>query len=216
MSIKKSFAVFGLGRYGSAIAKELVNSGADVLAVDINEHTVNALAAEIPFAKCADITDKTVIDELGIGNMDVVIIATAGCLEASVMATMLVKEAGVKKVIVKAQNEMHSKILTKVGADRVVIPENESGVRLAKNLLSSGFVDMLELSRGVSLVEIPLKEEWAGKTLSELNLRKKYSVNVVALIKNGEVNVNIDPFAPLESDVAMIVIANTENLNKIS
>ena len=216
MSIKKSYAIFGLGKYGSAIAKELVNNGADVLAIDKNEQIVNALAYDIPYAKCADITDKSVFDELGIANMDVVIIAMASCLEASVMATMLAKEAGVKTVIVKVSDEMHAKILKKVGADKVVIPENESGIRLAKNLLSSGFVDMVDLSEETSIVEIPVQDEWVGKSLSELNLRKKYSVNVVATIKNEEVNVNVDPFTPLDKEFSLIVIANTENLNKIS
>ncbi|MBQ7898024.1 MAG: TrkA family potassium uptake protein [Clostridia bacterium] len=215
MSINKQYAVFGLGRYGSAIAKELVKSGADVLAVDRSESAVNAVISEIPFSKCADVTDKAVIDELGIANTDVVIIAMASCLEASVMATMLAKEAGVKTVIVKVSDEMQGKILKKVGADKVVIPEYESGTRLAKNLLSSDFVDMVELSRDVSLVEIPVKEDWAGKSLQELGLRNKYSINVVAEIKNEEVDINIDPFKLLDASSSLVVIAKTENLNKL-
>lgn len=215
MSINKSYAIFGLGRYGTAIAIELANNNADVLAVDINEQVVNALATQIPFAKCADITDKAVIDELGISNIDVVIIAMADSLEASVMATMLSKEAGVKTVIVKASNETHAKILKKVGADKVFIPEKESGTRLAKNLLSSDFVDMVELSRDVSLVEIPIKADWAGKSLQELGLRNKYSVNVVAEVHNDEVNINIDPFKPLDASSSLVVIAKTESLNKL-
>ena len=146
MSINKSYAVFGLGRYGLAVAKELVNNGVEVLAVDIDEAIVNSAIADIPFCKCADITDLEVIKQLGISNMDVVIIAMANNLEASVMAVMLCKEVGVNTVIVKCANEVHKKILTKVGADKVVFPEYESGTRLAKNLLSSGFIDVIELS----------------------------------------------------------------------
>ena len=215
MSINKTYAVFGLGRYGSAVAKELVKNNVEVLAVDINEQLVNSIIEEVPFAKCADITDKAVIEELGISNIDVAIISMAGSLEASVMATMLIKEAGVKTVIAKASDEMHSRILKRVGADKVVIPENESGVRLAKNLLSSGFVDMVELSKDVSLVEFDIKEEWVGKTLVELNLRKKYAINVVAIIENEKVTINIDPLKPLEKDCKLIIIANSESLLKI-
>ena len=129
MSMKQTYAVFGLGRYGRAVAKELVESGAEVLAVDIDENLVNDAIGEIPYCKCADITDEEVIRQLGIANVDVVIIAMATNLEASVMATMLCKEAGVKTVIVKCSSEMNCKILSKVGADRVVFPESESGIR---------------------------------------------------------------------------------------
>ena len=134
MSTKKSYAVFGLGRYGIAVAKELVKSGAEVLAVDINEEVVNDAISEIPYCKCADVTDEDVIKHLGIANMDVVVISMANYLEASVMATMLCKEVGVDIVVAKCSNEMNGKLLSKVGADRVVIPEIDSGRRLARNL----------------------------------------------------------------------------------
>ena len=215
MSIKKSYAVFGLGRYGSAVAKELVENGVQVLAVDRDETLVNATAVHIPLCKCADITDPKVFDLLGIGNMDVVIIAMGGHLEASVMATMLCKEAGVPTVIVKCSTEMHRKILLKVGADQAIIPESESGVRLAKNLLSSGFVDMVELTDDVSLVELDIRSEWAGKSLIELNLRKKYGINVVALRQDSHINVTIDPTAPLTADQKLVVIADTDKLHKL-
>ncbi len=215
MSINKSYAVFGLGRYGTAVAKELVKSGVDVLAVDRNEDTVNAAAIDIPVCKCADVTDPEVIKRLDVGNIDVVIIAMAENFEAGVMATMLCKEAGVGTVIVKCGDEMHSRILKRVGADQIIFPENESGVRLAKNLLTSGFVDMIELSKNVSMVELAIKKEWVGKSLIELNLRKKYSLNVVALCCNGQVKVNIDPTQPLEDNIKLIVIADTAKLSKL-
>ena len=215
MSIKKSYAVFGLGRYGTAVAKELVENGIDVLAVDRDETLVNAAAVTIPVCKCADITDPKVFDLLGIGNMDVVIIAMGGHLEASVMAVMLCKEAGVPTVIVKCATEMHRKILLKVGADQAIIPESESGVRLAKNLLSSGFVDMVELTDSVSLVELDIRAEWVGKSLMELNLRKKYGINAVALRQNNAIQVTIDPTAPLTADQKLVVIAETDKLHKL-
>ena len=215
MSMKKSYAVFGLGRYGIAVATELADSGAEVIAVDCDERIVNAAAAELPICKCADITDPEVIRQLGIANVDVVIIAMANNLEASVMAVTLCKEIGVKTVIAKCANEMHQKILSRVGADEVVFPENESGIRLAKNLLSSGFVDMVSLAKNVSMIELDVKPEWRGKNLIELNLRKKYSINVVALRRGDMVSVDIDPHEPLSDRVKLIVIANAEKLSKL-
>lgn len=215
MKHKQSFAVFGLGRYGTALAKELVQSGADVLAVDSDKDIVNSVVQDIPLSKCADVTDPEVIKQLGISNVDVVVIAMATNLEASVMAVMLCKEAGVKTVIAKCSCEMNCKILSKVGADRVVFPESESGIRLAKNLLSSGFMDIVELSKDVSMLELDVKSEWEGKSLIELNLRRKYSINVVAVVKEKEICVNIDPEKPLEKSMKLIVIANKVKLNKL-
>ena len=215
MSINKSYAVFGLGRYGIAVAKELVNNGADVLAVDIDEDIVNSAVADIPFCRCADITDPEVIKQLGISNVDVVVVAMANNLEASVMSVILCKEAGVKMVIAKCADEMQGKILCKVGADKVVYPENESGVRLAKNLLSAGMVDLIDLSDDISVIEIPVKEKWVGKTLIELDLRKKYAINIIA-IRNGEdILVNIDPNVQLSNEMQLVVIINKTNINKL-
>jgi trk system potassium uptake protein TrkA len=139
----------------------------------------------------------------------------AGNLEASVMAVTLCKEAGVKTVIAKCANEMHQKILLRVGADQVVFPEKESGIRLATNLLSSGFVDLIALSEDVSMVEIDVKDEWLGKNLIELNLRKKYGFNIVAIKKGGNVNVSINPEQIIDADTTLIVIANTSKLAKL-
>ena len=215
MSINKSYAVFGLGRYGIAVATELVNNGADVLAVDIDENIVNSAVADIPFCRCADITDPEVIKQLGISNVDVVVIAMANNLEASVMSVILCKEAGVKMVIAKCADEMQGKILYKVGADKVVYPEYESGVRLAKNLLSAGMVDIIDLSEDISVIEIPVREKWVGKTLIELDLRKKYAINIIA-IRNGEdILVNIDPNVQLSSEMQLVVIINKTNINKL-
>ncbi len=215
MSINKTYAVLGLGRYGRAVARELVESGAEVLAVDFDEDVVNAAAGYLPLCKCADVTDEEVIKQLGISNVDIVIIAMAGSLEASVMAITLCKEAGVKTVIAKCANEMHRKILKRVGAEKVVFPETESGIRLAQNLLSSGFVDIIELSKNVSMVELSVKPEWQGKSLLELNLRRRYSINIVAIRHNNDVSTDIDPEKPLEKDMKLIVIADTAKLDRL-
>lgn len=216
MKNKKTYAVFGLGRYGSAVAKELVQNGKEVLAVDTDLKIVNDAAAYLPVCKCADVTDAEVISRLGIGTIDTVIICMAGNLEASVMAVTLCKEAGVKTVIAKCANEMQQKILRRVGADQVVFPENESGIRLAKNLVSSGFIDMISLSKDVAIVEIDVKPEWVGKNLIELNLRKKYGFNIIAIKKGETVSVDINPERILESNTSLIIIVNTAKLDKLN
>ena len=215
MKLGKSYAVFGLGRYGRSVVKELLDNGASVLAVDCNQKTVDAFAEEIPLVKCADVTDPNVIKQLGISEMDVVVIAMAENFEASVMTTLLCKEQGVETVIVKCANEAHRAILKKLGADEAVVPEYESGVRLAKNLLSSGFVDIAELSEDISVLEIPVKAEWVGKTLLELELRKKYNMNVVALKKEGVTDISFRPDTVLDDGTQMIVIADKNNLSRM-
>ena len=215
MKNNRSYAVFGLGRYGRAVARELVDNGMEVIAVDEDQSVVNDAAVYLPVCKCADVTDAEVIERLGIADIDTVIICMAGNLEASVMAVTLCREAGAKRVIAKCANEMHQKILLRVGADHVVFPENESGIRLAKNLLSSGFIDMISLSKDVSIIEIEVKDEWCGKNLIELNLRKKYGFNIVA-VKDGEtVNVNVNPEKALDANDTLIVIADTSKLGNL-
>ena len=215
MGKSHSFAVFGLGRYGRAVAKELAANGEEVLAVDISEDMVNSVASELPFCKCADITDAEVLRSLDVGNIDTVIIAMASNLEASVMATILCKEAGVKTVITKCASEMGCKIMSKVGADRVVFPENESGIRLARNLLKQGFVDIADLSENVSMIQMQIKPGWAGKTLRELDLRKHYMVNVVAMVDTGIVDYDCDPDRILRPDMQLIMLAESSKLRAL-
>lgn len=213
--MKKTYAVFGLGRYGTAVASELEARGAEVIAIDNDPAAVEEAASSLTVCKCADITDRKVVEQLGIANVDTVIIAMANSFEASVMATMLCKELGVPTVIAKCSNELHRQILRKVGADRVVFPENDSGIRLARNLLTAGFIDMMELSGKVSLVELEVRGEWAGKSLAELNLRKRYAMNVVALRHGNAVSTAIDPNAPLQKEQTLIVIAETDRLERL-
>lgn len=139
----------------------------------------------------------------------------ANKLEASVMAITLCRDAGVPTIIAKCANEMHRKILLRVGADRVVFPEHESGIRLAKNLLSGGFVDQISLSKDVAMLEIAVKSEWLHKNLIELNLRRKYGLNIIAIKRGEKIDLNVNPEQPLEANTSLIVIAHTEKLKKI-
>lgn len=215
MSINKSYAVFGLGRYGCAVARELVSNGAEVIAIDINEKNVENNVNFLPVCKCADITDPEVINQLGISEIDTVIIAIAGNIEASVMATMLCKDAGVKEIIVKCSSEMHKRILLSIGADKVVFPEHESGVRLAKDLLSSGFLDVANLSENISIVEINVSKKWCGHTLKELDLRKKHGLNVIALITDSKTELINNPDTVLDEQMKLVVIADKNDIEKL-
>ncbi len=215
MSINKTYAVFGLGRYGEAVARELAENGAEVMAVDIKSEIVDDLGIYLPTCKCADVTDPEVVKQLGISNIDTVIIAMASNLEATVMSIILAKEAGVETVIVKCANEIHKKIYSRVGADKVIFPESESGIRLAKSLLSAGFTDMLDITNDVSMVEIPVRPDWDGKSLMELNLRKKYAMNVVAIKTGEDITTEIDPTIPLNTQHSLIVVASLSKMEKL-
>lgn len=213
--INKTYAVFGLGKYGRSVASELAKNGADVIAVDMDETIVEDAIQEIPICKCADVTDPEVIKQLGIEEVDVVIIAMATRFESTIMATMLCKDAGVERIIIKCDDEFHGRVLEKLGANQIIYPELESGTLLAKNLLSSGFVDVFNLSDDISIVEIAVKPEWVGKSLIELDLRKRYSLNILAIKKGEVVSTIFDPMKPLEEDMEMVVMANVSKIEKL-
>ena len=212
---KKSFAVIGLGKFGRSIVEELVRAGVDVLAVDLDEEKVKKVSEFVTCAAQADVRDTDALENLGISNMDAVVIAMTGSLDASIMATIYAKEAGVPYVLVKAQDEIHERILQKVGADRVIVPEQESGIRVARNMLSGNFIDFIELSDHVKMIEMKIKDEWVGHTLRELDLRKRHAVNVIAARQNGEVMVNMDPDQPLEKDITLFVIVHKKDIQKL-
>ena len=210
--MSKSYAVFGLGRYGRAVVKELLNNGAEVLAVDKDRRIVDELVGEIPVCKCADITEPGVIEQLGISDIDVVVISMAKSFEASIMATMLCKEAYVRKVIVKCSDESQCRVMKKIGADEVILPETESGTRLAKNILSSGFIDIADITDNISIFEMDIKAEWVGKTLRELDLRKKYNINIIAFKNSNEV-VFANPDIVIDDSMKMIVMTDKKGVD---
>ena len=216
MSNKKTYAVIGLGRYGEAVARELNDNGAEVIAVDINQELVDDAADYLPVCKCADITDPDVIKQSGISNVDTAIIAMASNLESTVMAIMLCKEAGVETVIVKCANETHKKIYSKVGADKVVMTEREAGMRLANSLVSESIVDYLELSEEYSVSELNIPLRWVGHSLDDLKVRNTYDISVMAIRRGGAIIIRIDPYAPLQSGDVLVVIGGNDDIQKIA
>lgn len=214
--MKKSFVIFGLGKFGESIAKELINADCDVMAVDINRERVQNISADVTYAVQADVCDAETMKSLGISNMDAAIVAITGNLNASILATILSKEAGVPYVIAKAHDEIHTKILKKVGADKTIIPEHESGVRMAHRLISGNVLDFFELSHNIRMVEIQVKPEWVGGSLRSLDLRRKYRINVIAIRQNDEINQAPDPDEPLFADQTMLITVNKKDLEKIT
>lgn len=212
----KSFAVLGLGKFGSSVAREMAQAGAQVLAVDCNEERVQEISSEVECAVKADICDVDTMETLGLSNMDGVVVAITGDLNASIMGIILAKEAGVKFILAKASDEMHVKIFEKVGADRVVIPEKEFGIRIARTVVTGNFLDFVELSDRVRLVEIPVKEEWVGSNLMQLDLRRKYMINVVAIReKDHELRVDFTPETPLAEGTSLYVTVDRNNISKL-
>lgn len=185
------------------------------MAVDSDEEKVKKISEIAAYAVQADVRDAEAMQELGLSNMDGVIVAMAGSLDASVMATIMAKEACVPYVLAKAQDEVHERILKRVGADRVIIPEKESAARVARNMISGNFLDFIELSDRVSMVELAVRAEWAGYSLCELDLRKKYSLNVMAVRAGKDLITNIDPEEKLTEEMTLLVTIDKKNLARL-
>lgn len=215
MARKKEFVVFGLGRFGESVAMALAESGCEVLVVDDNQDKITDIAEHVTHAVCADITDAESLEDLGIGNFDGAIVAIGTDLEASVLITILAKECGIPYILAKAQNELHAKILKKVGADKVVFPEKEMGIRIANNLMMGNFFDAVELSSKFSMMDLDIPEDWCGHTLRSLNVRATKKVNVIGIRRDGGLNINPDPDEPLKSGDILVVIGKNEVLKKL-
>ena len=212
----KQFAIIGLGRFGSSIAKTLYQMGHDVLAIDNDPEEVQEISDYVTHAVQADATDEITLNTLGIRNFDVAVITIGTDIQSSILITLLCKEIGVKYVLAKAQNELHAKVLLRIGADKVVFPERDMGARVAHNLVSSNILDYIELAPEYSLVEIAPNPEWEGKSLRQLNIRAKYGVNVIALKReNGKVNVAPQAEDVVEKNDILVVIGNNDDIKRI-
>ncbi|SDZ09469.1 potassium channel family protein [Tindallia californiensis] len=211
----KQFAVIGCGRFGGSVAKSLYKSGFDVLALDDDECVIRNIADEVTHAATIDIDDAIALKEVGIRNMDVVIIGIGSDLKASVMSTLLVKEMGVPYVVAKAQDEMHAKVLTKIGADRVIFPERDMGIRLAYNLTSTNILDFIELSPDYSILEIVSPKIWHDKSLMENNIRSRFGLSILAIKREEEINVSPQAEEIIRSKDVLIVVGSNEDLRKV-
>ena len=212
----KQFAVIGIGRFGASVASTLYEMGHDVLAIDSSESKIDGIVDKVTHAVVADTTSETALKSLGITNFDVVIVSIGQDIQASILTTLVLKELGVKYIVAKARTVLHGKVLQKIGADRIVFPERDMGVRVAHNLVSTNVLDFIELSPDYSIVEIIAPDDMLGKSLKELDLRAKYGINVMA-IRSANKHINVSPEASdrLQSGDIMIVLGDNEKIQRL-
>lgn len=211
----KSYVVIGLGKFGAEAAKRLCQLGGEVLAIDRNPDLVQPISNQVTQAVVGDARDKEVLRALGVKDFECAVVAIGDNLADSVLATMNLKELGVPYIVCKASDETHRQVLLKLGADKVVIPEQEHADRLAKNLSSPNVLDYIELSEECGIIDIPAPKSWQGKTLKELNVRAKLGVNIIAVEKNGKINVSPSADYPIEAEDVMIVLGETAALDAV-
>jgi len=212
---KMQYVVIGMGRFGSSVATALSNLGFEVLAIDSDEQKIQEIANIVTHAVSADTTDEEALRALGVRNFDVVVVAIGADIQASILTTLILKELGVPKLIVKAQNELHGKVLSKIGADKVVFPERDMGLRVAHHLISPNILDYIELSDDYSILEIKAPAQVVGKNLKQLDIRARFKCNVLA-IKTGD-SMNISPYAEdiIHENDTLVIVGKNEDLSSL-
>ncbi len=213
---QKEYIVIGMGRFGSSMARQLEANGCKVLAIDRNEKRVNQIAEYVTLAMCVDVTNEDALRELGGRNFDGAVISIGHSLEASVLAAIWAKEQGIGQIIAKAYDDMQGKILTKVGADKIVYPEREMGVHLANDLAFNNLFDAIELTSEYSITDVSALDSWTGKNLKELKLREKYGVNVIAIKRGGVLLVNPPADDPTKKGDIFVILGLNGTLKKIA
>ena len=186
----KNFVVIGLGRFGTAVARELYEVGNDVLGLDTNSENVENIADYVTHAVTGDGRDPEVLRALGVADYDCAVVAVGSDVGSSALITMRMKEAGVPQVVCKAQSHVHQRLLEKIGADRVIFPEHEMGIKVAQGLARSNILNFIELSPEYGLVDVDLPRGWAGHTIRDLDIRAKYKVNVIAVRRGSDFHVS--------------------------
>lgn len=208
--------VIGLGRFGTSVAKTLSALGHDVLALDINEHAVQVIMQDVTQAVQADAREEETLRALGVRNFDVGIVAIGDDLEANILITLMLKEMGIPYVVTKAQSILHGKVLEKIGADKIVYPEQDMGIRLANNLIRTNVMDFIELSLDFSIFEIIAPSKFVNKTLGKLNLRAVYKLTVVAIKKSaGQIVIAPGSNAVVEERDILVIVCNKKALSKL-
>jgi len=212
---KKQFAVIGMGRFGSSVARSLSEMGFQVLAIDSDEHRIQDIVSIVTYAVTADSTDEEAMRSLGIRNFDVVVVAIGQDIQASILTTLILKDMGVARIIVKAQNELHGKVLHKIGADKIIYPERDMGLRLAHHLISPNILDFIELSEDHSIAEILATEGMIGKSLKGLNLRARFGCNVMAIKKGTAMNISPNADDLIQPEDILVVVGKNKDLKSL-
>ncbi|KJR45444.1 Trk system potassium uptake protein TrkA [Desulfosporosinus sp. I2] len=214
--MRKQFVVIGLGRFGTSVARTLSTLGHDVLALDKNEHAVHAIMHDVTQAVQADGREEETLRTLGVRNFDVAIVSMGDDLEANILITLMLKEMGIPVVVAKAQSLQHGKVLEKIGADKIIYPEQDMGIRLAHNLIRSNVMDFIELSPDYSIYEIGAPSHFLNKTLGKVDLRANYGINVMAIKKKGG-HIMVAPGAEdiIEENDILVIVASKKALSKL-
>lgn len=215
----KTFAVIGLGRFGKSVACQLFDMGYEVLAVDKDMEQVNLISDHVTSAICSDAKEENALRSMGIRNYDCAVVAIGDDITDSVLITLTLKEMGIKNIVCKARDNQHKKVLEKVGADRVVIPEQDAGVKAAMSLVSKNFIDIINLSNEYSITDCAVPKSWVGKSITELSVRKRYNVNIVA-IKSGnddnKVNIMPEPDYCFSEDDIVVLVGKNYHINRLN
>jgi trk system potassium uptake protein len=215
MEKKLQFFVAGLGRFGTSVALTLEKLGYDVMAMDSDEDVVQDLSDQLGYVVCADATDEKNLVAIGAGNADIAVIGI-GNIEGSLLATLQLKDMGVKTLVVKALNELHGKMLEKIGADKIIFSEKEMGIRVAHNLTSPGIIDYIEMNNNITILTVQMPKEWVGKNLIEIDARRKYNINVVAVLRGTENMINPAPDMPMQEGDKVTILGDSGNVRKVA
>lgn len=211
----KQFVVFGLGRFGHSVATTLAQEGYEVLVVDKSEEKVQEVSAYVTHAVQADATDIDTLKSLGIRNFEVAVVAIGKDIQASIMTTLILKEMGIPYVVAKASTDIHERVLKKIGADRIILPEHEMGIRIATNLISGSILDYIQLSSEYSIVELGTLPEWQGKTIKDVNFRARHGINIIAVQHKGKINILPSPDYSIEEDDVLVVVGSNKKIQQL-
>lgn len=211
---KKQYAVIGMGRFGTSVAKELSSMGFDVLAIDASEQRIQEVSNMVTHAVSSNSTDEEALRALGIRNFDVVVVAIGEDIQSSILTTLILKDLGVPVIIVKAKNELHGKVLQKIGADKVIFPERDMGLRVAHHLISPNILDYIEISDDYSILEMRVSAEMVGQNLKELDIRVRFGCNVMGIRSNGNMNISPHPEDRLAEGDVLVMVGHKNDLTK--
>lgn len=212
---KKQYAIIGMGRFGSSVATALTDMGFDVLAIDSSEQRIQEISNIVTHAVSANSTDEEAMRALGIRNFEVVVVAIGQDIQSSILTTLILKDLGIPTLIVKAQNELHGKVLQKIGADKVIFPERDMGLRVAHHLTSPNILDYIELSDDYSIVEMRTSDKMVGKNLKQLDVRARFGCNVMAIKTGSKMNISPDANQPLDKDDVLVILGQKDDLIKL-
>jgi len=211
---KKQFAIIGMGRFGSSVAKSLSKAGFEVLAIDRSEARTQEVSNFVTHAIQAECTDEEALRAIGIRNFDVVVVAIGVDIQSSILTTLILKEMGVTNIVVKASNDLHGKVLTRIGADKIIYPERDMGQRVAHHLISSNITDYIEFSNDYSIIESKVADKMVGHSLRQLDFRARYNCNVIALKVGEELIIPPAVDSPLKKGDILVILGKNDDLQR--